>query len=568
MTNEKKYVIDNPALMAEWNWDKNTELRLHPESVTIGSGKKAWWRCDKGHEWESRISHKANGHGCPYCAGQKAIVGINDLGTTNPELILEWDWEKNGTLDPKMFMKKSNARVWWKCSLGHSWKATINHRTSGTSCPHCYSENQTSFAEQVVVFYLSKITNVENRKQIEGKEIDIFLPDYKIGIEYDGIKYHNSENRKRNDYAKDIFFSQKGIALYRIKESQLSMFDIHNRIIYCKPDREYKYLVQVLMFLQSILNITIEHVDIARDRIAIYNQYVQSIKANSIAVKYPYLIDEWDYELNGRLSPQNVTVGSSKKVYWRCLKCHSSYITSIAHKTSGTNCPYCSGKKVNQTNSLLSVFPELETQWDYPKNRPILPNNVYYGSRKVVFWKCQQCRESYKMAICAKIKAKTAKCPKCMHLHIGNRNRLIAIKKSGSLYDVNPPFLADWDYAKNLIITPKDVTMKSGIKVWWKCSKCGFEWESSICNRASGFGCSNCARVSSAKKRERPINVYHISNMQFYRRFESAKILCEHLGLDFKKQAGNISAICHRKAKSLQGKYVLRYVTDDEFVTE
>lgn len=37
---EKKYLIDNPTLMAEWNWDKNSELGLNPRTLTLGSGKK------------------------------------------------------------------------------------------------------------------------------------------------------------------------------------------------------------------------------------------------------------------------------------------------------------------------------------------------------------------------------------------------------------------------------------------------------------------------------------------------------------------------------------------------
>ena len=37
---EKKFVIDNPTLMAEWNWEKNNELGLAPNSLTCGSDKK------------------------------------------------------------------------------------------------------------------------------------------------------------------------------------------------------------------------------------------------------------------------------------------------------------------------------------------------------------------------------------------------------------------------------------------------------------------------------------------------------------------------------------------------
>ena len=49
---EKKYLIDNPILMAEWNWEKNNELDLDLKTLTLGSGKKVWWKCSKGHEWK------------------------------------------------------------------------------------------------------------------------------------------------------------------------------------------------------------------------------------------------------------------------------------------------------------------------------------------------------------------------------------------------------------------------------------------------------------------------------------------------------------------------------------
>lgn len=562
---ERKYIIDDKKLMSEWDYEKN--LPHTPKDITSGSKKKFWWICSQGHSWYARVYHRANGSGCIYCSGQKSIIGVNDLKTTNPELIYEWDWQKNIGLMPEHFKRGSNISVWWKCPLGHSWKATISHRTNGTGCPHCFSENQTSFAEQAIVYYLSKHTIVENRKQIDKNEIDIFLPNYQIGFEYDGMRYHNTDKSKKKEYEKDLFFSQRGILLYRIKESNEFKLDKTNKVIFCIPDISYNYIGQVIEYIQEILEIEIDNVDIANDRIKIYNQYVQSIKTNSIATKYPYLTSEWDYDKNGNLSPQNFTVGSNKKVWWRCPRCNSSYLTSISHKVNGTNCPYCAGKQVNETNNLLNMFPELKNQWDYKKNGDVIPEQVYYSSRLQAWWICESCGKSYKMAVCAKIKAKTAKCNGCMHLHIGDKNRQIAVKREGCLSDLHPDFLDEWNYDKNTTISPNEVSLKSGIKVWWQCNKCGYEWETSIYNRFCGTGCPICAKKSGAQKRVMSINVYNIADLSFYGTFDNAQKLCEHLGLDFHKQAGNISAVCHRKNKSLMGKYVLRYFKDDEIAT-
>ena len=67
---EKQYVSDNAQLMAEWNWERNNELKFDPQILTLGSGRKAWWKCSRGHEWQTMIYDRHNGKGCPYCAGK------------------------------------------------------------------------------------------------------------------------------------------------------------------------------------------------------------------------------------------------------------------------------------------------------------------------------------------------------------------------------------------------------------------------------------------------------------------------------------------------------------------
>jgi hypothetical protein len=44
----------NPGLAAQWHPVKNGDLT--PEDVTPGSKKKVWWLCEKGHEWQARMS--------------------------------------------------------------------------------------------------------------------------------------------------------------------------------------------------------------------------------------------------------------------------------------------------------------------------------------------------------------------------------------------------------------------------------------------------------------------------------------------------------------------------------
>lgn len=55
----------NPKLALEWHPVKNGELT--PSDVMSGSNKKAWWICEKGHEWEAVISSRNGGCGCKEC---------------------------------------------------------------------------------------------------------------------------------------------------------------------------------------------------------------------------------------------------------------------------------------------------------------------------------------------------------------------------------------------------------------------------------------------------------------------------------------------------------------------
>lgn len=121
----------------EWNYVKNGDVK--PDDVSVGSGKKVWWICGKcGYEWIASVGHRVNGRGCPYCANKVIVVGKNDLATQYPELIEEWDFEKNAYLRPTDYMENSGKKVWWKCKVcGNSWQTKIYVRTKGHNCPKC-----------------------------------------------------------------------------------------------------------------------------------------------------------------------------------------------------------------------------------------------------------------------------------------------------------------------------------------------------------------------------------------------------------------------------------------------
>lgn len=132
-------LIDNKELMKEWNQEKN--ILYNPADLTSGSSKKVWWKCKKGHNYQAIVSNKVNQQTkCPYCANKKIIIGFNDLATTNPELLEEWDYEKNDKLGikPENVVLNSTKMIHWKCKNGHEYQRHVyNERKGSGRCPIC-----------------------------------------------------------------------------------------------------------------------------------------------------------------------------------------------------------------------------------------------------------------------------------------------------------------------------------------------------------------------------------------------------------------------------------------------
>ena len=153
----KKYLsTGNKELANEWHPTKNVPLT--PADVRVSSKAKVWWLGSCGHEWIASISDRSiKGAGCPYCSGNKVLVGFNDLATVNPSLASEWDLSKNGDLTPEMFTASSTHKAWWKGPCGHEWRAQIASRNTGIGCPICTKQQRSSFPEQTLFYYLQQL---------------------------------------------------------------------------------------------------------------------------------------------------------------------------------------------------------------------------------------------------------------------------------------------------------------------------------------------------------------------------------------------------------------------------
>ena len=140
-TQEYNLEVIHPKVSKEWHKTKNNPLT--PKDVTPGSGKKVWWQCNKGHEWNALITDRSRGSGCPVCSGHR-VGKDNNLFIKHPKLAKEWHTTKNKPLTPKDVTPGSKKKVWWQCKKSHKWEALIKDRSRGSGCPKCWNDRSKS----------------------------------------------------------------------------------------------------------------------------------------------------------------------------------------------------------------------------------------------------------------------------------------------------------------------------------------------------------------------------------------------------------------------------------------
>jgi ribosomal protein S18 len=193
------FLLLHPEIAREWHTTLNN-LNKSPSEYAQFSNKKVWWKCDKGpdHEYEMGISRRTvENQGCPFCKGNRVSV-TNRLDLIAPDIARQFDLEKNKPHKPENFTVGSNKQVWWKCdnSEHRGWKAPIAARMR--QAIGCYICNQeTRFASESRLFDIVKelfpnyiIERAIRPDFLEGLEIDIYLPQLKLAIEYQGKQHY------------------------------------------------------------------------------------------------------------------------------------------------------------------------------------------------------------------------------------------------------------------------------------------------------------------------------------------------------------------------------------------
>lgn len=240
------------------------------------------------------------------------ITSEYNLETTVPDVAKRWHPTKNGSKKPCDFTPGSHFVAAWRCPNGtesepHDWTTAICNAVR-TGCPFCSKRNQKVTKSQSVGFLFPHLTD----------------------------QWHSTENGNRT-----IF--------------EFSPSSHHVAVWYCPNGKleEHKWKQRIFERING------SGCPFCGNR--------RVCKDNSLKKTDPYLIEEWD---DFGLSPDNVTRGSNKKIWWKCKLCSERWQARINNRTQSsrgkTGCPKCFRR-----TSYLELFLYSQIKWIFPdtKNR-------------------------------------------------------------------------------------------------------------------------------------------------------------------------------------------------------
>lgn len=343
------------------------------------------------------------------------MTGINDLEATTKSIMPEWDYEENNKqgIYPNKISKGSEIKANWHCNICEKkWRAKVYSRVAGSGCPHCAKEFQTSFPEKVLYFYMKQIfptaVNTYKTSWLEPSEIDIFLPELQLGIEYDGDGYHKDIQK---DKKKDALCLQHGIKILHVREPECPPM-APTSIVYLRPCKKEEQLDEMVLKVVNIINDIfgtnyVINPCINNDKAKILELYLSKRKENSISTVAEAMFD-WDWSKNEGINPELISKSSNIRVWWKCYICGHSTMGRVAdHQVH--RCAVCGKISKNSKyyplivkhgkKDVKTICPELCTEWIPELNDGLLPENFSINSSKRVTWKCITCGHTWINAI-------------------------------------------------------------------------------------------------------------------------------------------------------------------------
>lgn len=190
-----------------------------------------------------------------------------DFVTDDNEYLGQWVSKQNAAM--KAFNETG------QCNLSPEQRALLQEiEIDGTFV----AETRTSFPEQAILFYISqKFKTVYGGCKKFGFELDIYIDDVVIGIEYDGKAWHIKPENQERDLKKNVSCEKANVTLIRVREPDLPSLDscinIHRKNL--KLNSLKDVIDDIILTINKLTgkNIALCDVNFTRDMGAILDQY-------------------------------------------------------------------------------------------------------------------------------------------------------------------------------------------------------------------------------------------------------------------------------------------------------
>lgn len=361
-----------------------------------------------------------------------------------PEVAAQWDVAANVPLTPDLFSPGSGQRVGWVCAAGHRWQATIKNRTkNGSGCPEC-----------------DRAKAPERKRRLLARKFGTL-----------------------EDASPDFLAMWDREANGDLAPSALAQNSGHRVSWRCRYGHAF---VKTPAQMKNNASCPI---------------------CRSLTSLYPAIAAEWDRERNTEISPDDVTPGSSRRVWWRCAAGHR-WQAVIAMRASGTDCPICFEQRrcgdhlaaaARRTRHTLTGYaPAWLSDWESGLNGSANPDEIASNSDVLYWWRCGK-GHLFQRSPCQR--SHNSRRPGCAKAERAEAVRKAKLARSGSLYDHYQAIAAEWHPLRNGPLTPHGISSNSHRRVWWLCPN-GHEWEQSPNHRVTlarlgrTCTCPECAKQS------------------------------------------------------------------------
>lgn len=157
---------------------------------------------------------------------KKKETTLKNWGVENPTYIM--DNKFIYSIDNYISYDNENKLHEIYCKSGHNYKIDTNlfysrYYRSVDICTICnkINDNSSSVENSIVDFIRSNYEGEVIQSYRDGLEIDIYLPELKIGFEFNGLYWHSSKFKDKNYHLnKTKFFKERGIQLLHIWEDE------------------------------------------------------------------------------------------------------------------------------------------------------------------------------------------------------------------------------------------------------------------------------------------------------------------------------------------------------------